>query len=229
MKTADQTGQVIEVINIIPAETLKAHEITVAEAMAIKVVDENTFQTASHYLLQFSDMTKFIQKRCKDERDPLEKMKKAIIAYEKMNLEKIRPALVYLKDQITAYHEKVKLAAEKAEKEALEKAALQAEEDKIGRAAAAHAAGNPDQAEAILQEEVKPVVPIVSKKPVKVPGLAVVEKWAWTLIDKSQVPLKYLQLDKVAINNEVRKEKGRTNIPGIKVYHWNDTKRVRSE
>lgn len=53
----------------------------------------------------------------------------------------------------------------------------------------------------------------------KTSGLGIRRTWKWRIIDAAKIPRKYLRVDEVMINKEVRENKDKTQIEGIEVYY----------
>lgn len=69
--------------------------------------------------------------------------------------------------------------------------------------------------------EPPPSPPKVKIKPKvdKVSGIGIRRTWKFDVIDETKVPREYLKLDLVKIGEIVRKNKDKTNIPGVKTYY----------
>lgn len=109
---------------------------------------------------------------------------------------------------------------------AQEQAVKDAENRRLEEAAEAEEAGDTDQAEALLAEPIEveevpavapPIVPTIV--PGKVEGAgAMVEVWKFEVVDVCALPGEYVLADEVAIGKVVRALKGKTKIPGVRVY-----------
>jgi len=53
---------------------------------------------------------------------------------------------------------------------------------------------------------------------VKAAGTFLTKHWTWEVEDHLKIPARYFTLDLLKINKEVREQKGKTNIPGIRVF-----------
>lgn len=69
-------------------------------------------------------------------------------------------------------------------------------------------------------EETAAKVPIVKVEPniPKVPGTRNVTNWRYRILDVNAIPEEYWMLNEQKLREEVRREKEKTNIPGIEVY-----------
>ena len=66
-----------------------------------------------------------------------------------------------------------------------------------------------------------PAAPIMS-------GTHTVTKTHWRVIDHELIPRRYLRIDSISVESEVRLHKMKTKIPGIEVYEETDVRRSRS-
>jgi len=76
--------------------------------------------------------------------------------------------------------------------------------------------GDKKKAEQIRKEET--AVAAALPPPVKAAGTSLAKHWTWEEEDIEKVPRKWWVLDRLGINKEVREKKGKTNIPGIRVF-----------
>lgn len=76
--------------------------------------------------------------------------------------------------------------------------------------------GDKKKAEEIRKSET--AVAVALPPPVKAAGTSLTKYWTWEEEDIEKVPRKWWILDRLAINKEVREKKGKTNIPGIRVF-----------
>jgi hypothetical protein len=125
-----------------------------------------------------------------------------------------------VKPRIGAYLarlEEERREAERKERERIE-AEKRAEEEQIQKAIEAEENGDIEEAEKILNQEPVKLEPIrVPEKP-RVSAVHTREIWDWEIEDPESIPRKYLKIDEVKINKIVRVLKGKTDIPGIRVF-----------
>ena len=112
--------------------------------------------------------------------------------------------------------EKERVLAEKAKKEAEDLQIKEAEQ-----------ADTPEEAEAILAEEIHVPPPQVQSAVPKIPGLSNVTNWKFKIINEKLIPREYLMPDEQKIGKIVRAMKNKTNIPGIQAYSDTKMKGVR--
>jgi hypothetical protein len=142
---------------------------------------------------------------------------KAVVAQEKGHLDGVDDARKIDKAKLAAWDEKVEAErlAEEARLQAIAKA--QAEKDAIDRAVAMEAAGQQDEAEAIISEPVATPTVIVPKVAVK-SQTTIRKVWKYKVTNAALVPREYLALDDKKIGGVVRALGGATNIPGIQAF-----------
>ncbi len=185
----------------------------IAEAQALKVVDEETCEQAGMILSAIKAMRKKIfetilapAKRAKDEAvKSLETLTETFDApLEYQWLATKSKVSKYLAEQETArlmettrlQQEAAAAAKAKSELEALQVEALG------------------DMAAATLIRAEPVVVPLVEAALVARPGnISTVAVWRWRLVDKSKVPDEYKKIDEVMVSKIVRAMNGATNIP----------------
>lgn len=85
----------------------------------------------------------------------------------------------------------------------------------------AEARGLPETADALMREAetIQPAI-VPSAMPNRVQGIQTVDNWTFEIEDEAKLPREYLVADRVAIGRTVKALKGRTNIPGVRV--WNE-------
>lgn len=93
-----------------------------------------------------------------------------------------------------------------------ERAKLQRQVDR------ANAKGDTDRANALEQQQLMVVAPVVPASTPKVSGAVYREVWTYRIVDASKVPDTYKKLDEVKIRRQVNATRSETSIPGIEVY-----------
>jgi hypothetical protein len=144
---------------------------------------------------------------------------RSLIAERDRHLKPLAEAKQYARRLMVSYDQEQE-RKRREEESRLQKLARKAEEDaKLQEAIAAEAAGQTEEAQAILEEEVY-VPPVIVKKDVpKVSGVQFRTVWKWRVKDIKKVPLEYLMMDEVKIGSVVRarKQEGEV-IPGIEAW-----------
>ena len=100
--------------------------------------------------------------------------------------------------------------------------AAQAIEKKFEKARDIERLGDKDKAAEIRETETAMAEP--PPPPVKAAGTYLTKYWTWEVEDHLAIPPRYYTLDILKINKEVRLNKGKTNIPGIRVFQKSDTR-----
>lgn len=147
---------------------------------------------------------------------------------------KWKPILTTLDSATTAIANKIRTFRREMERRAAEEQArLRAEQEKerlrlARQAEKAEARGLTDTADALIREAetMQPAI-VQPAVPRHVPGLQTAERWTFVIEDESKLPREYLIPDQQAIRRTVQAMKGRTAIPGVRVYREDQIKRGR--
>lgn len=194
---------------------VKELEITAASfparATFITVHSQATLERANEFLKG----VKTYRKQIADLMDPAIKKGREAVA-ENVSIKKrlddpAKAAEEIVKPVITKYLAEQDELRQK-EKEKLEQAA----EEKFEKAREIERLGDKKKAEEIRKAET--AVADALPPPVKAAGTFLTKHWTWEEEDLDKVPRKWWTLDRLAINKEVREKKGKTNIPGIRVF-----------
>lgn len=142
---------------------------------------------------------------------------KAVVAQEKGHLDGIDEARRIDKQKMDAYLT-VKEDERKAEEDRLAAIAKkQAEDEAIARAQAMEAAGQNEEAAAIIEAPVF-VAPTIVPKTAPKASTVMRKVWKYRVKDEAKVPREFLTLDDKKIGGVVRSMGAATNIPGIEAY-----------
>jgi len=110
-------------------------------------------------------------------------------------------------------------AIRQAEERRLREIARKAEEERLlMEAIAAEAAGEKEEATAIMEAPVYVAPVVVPKEVPKVQGVSFRTIWRYRITDERKIPREYLKPDDVKIGQVVRALKNQTNLPGIETY-----------
>lgn len=116
----------------------------------------------------------------------------------------VKPAITkYLADQ-----DEIRSKAKEEADQAIEKKFEKARE--IERLGDKEGAEEMRKTETAMAEPLPPVV--------KAAGTYLTKHWTWEVEDQLKIPSRYFTLDLLKINKEVREQKDKTNIPGIRVF-----------
>lgn len=145
-----------------------------------------------------------------------------------------KPVLTTLDTAAESIANKIRAFRREMERRAAEEQArLRAEQEKerlrlARQAEKAEARGLTDTADALIREAetMQPAI-VQPAVPRHVPGLQTAERWTFVIEDESKLPREYLIPDQQAIRRTVQAMKGRTAIPGVRVYREDQIKRGR--
>lgn len=145
-----------------------------------------------------------------------------------------KPILSTLDSAATAITGKINAFKREAQRRAEEEQRrLRAEQEKerarlLKQAERAETRGLPQTADALVREAetIQPAI-VTPAVPRHVPGLQTVEKWDFVIEDASQLPRNYTTPDLTAIRRTVQALKGKTEIPGVRVFREDSIRRGR--
>ena len=174
---------------------------------------------------------------------------KAIVAQEKGHLDRLEEPDRIVRGKLSAWaaekeriraeaerklREEAEAAAAEATRLAREEALHKAEEQRLAEAEAAEKAGDTERAEELLDAPIE-VAPVPEAVPLIVPTIevakvegagAMVEVWHFEVESPSDLPREYLIVDTKAIGRVVTALKGRTKIPGVRVWNTLEPRRA---
>lgn len=195
--------------------TIKQLEITAASfparASFIVVNSQATLERANEFLKG----VKTYRKGVADLMDPAIKKGKEAVA-ENVSIKKrlddpAKEAEGIVKPVITKY------LVEQDELRTKEKEKLAQEvEKKFEKAREIERLGDKEKAEEIRKKETALAETLPA--PVKATGTYLTKYWTWEVTNIDEVPRDRFILDTLGINKTVREQKGKTNIPGIRVF-----------
>lgn len=145
-----------------------------------------------------------------------------------------KPILTTLDSAAAAITGKINAFKREAQRRAEEEQRrLRAEQEKerarlLKQAERAETRGLPQTADALVREAetIQPAI-VAPAVPRHVPGIQAVEKWDFVIEDPSQLPRNYMTPDMTAIRRTVQALKGKTEIPGVRVYREDSIRRGR--
>lgn len=145
-----------------------------------------------------------------------------------------KPILTTLDSAATAITGKINAFKREAQRRAEEEQRrLRAEQEKerlrlMKQAERAETKGLSQTADALVREAetIQPAV-VAPAVPRHVPGLQTVERWDFVIEDAGQLPRNYMTPDLTAIRRTVQALKGKTAIPGVRVYREDSIRRGR--
>jgi hypothetical protein len=145
-----------------------------------------------------------------------------------------KPILTTLDSAATAITAKINAFKREAQRRAEEEQRrLRAEQEKerarlLRQAERAETKGLPQTADALVREAetIQPAI-VAPAVPRHVPGIQTVEKWDFVIEDPAQLPRNYTTPDMTAIRRTVQALKGKTEIPGVRVFREDSIRRGR--
>ena len=177
---------------------------------------------------ELSKSFRSIEKAIKDTFGPIKhKAKEAhqeVIDQERRHLAPIIEAQGLLDGKITAF---MRLRQEELRQEQLkreEAARKQQEEIRLNQAIQAEKAGDKERSAAILDKPITVSVP--KEEAPKLNGFSIVTTWDCEIVDIHLVPREYLIPDMIALRGVARAMKDKTNIPGVRVFSVDSTRKV---
>lgn len=206
---------------VLTPEVVKADALTMpqqAQAIA-KITNHDQYAQAGGLLVRIKEL----RKRVADVFEPIVKAAHEAhkIATAKRN-EANAPldmAENHLKRLIGDYNAEQERIRQEQQRQA-EASARKAEEDRIlSEAHAAEAAGDKEEAQAIIEQPVQAPVVVVKSTTPKLEGVSFRDNWTFQITDEKAIPREYLMVNEQAIRAVVKAMKGGTNIPGIRAYN----------
>ena len=195
-------------------ETNTSYEANASSLLAtmpktdIVVFDQQSYETAGAMLQQIAKIKKGIQAEFAEPKKKAHEAHKALTALEKRFLDFASQGEAELRSKMSHYWqaEQARIAAEEERKR-------QEAERLVQTAVEAEAAGDTETAEtytalAAMEEARVTVAP-------KAAGVSMRETWVAKVVDKSKVPLEYMEVNLSALNAVAKATKGKLQIPGI--------------
>ncbi len=214
----------IQPIDVSNVDREEKHAMAVYEnANKLSIVTEPEYLATAELLKEIKSKIKTLDTARKDLTQPLEKVKKNLIALFNKPIDFLVKAENILKRQIIGYQQEqerirqkeqarldeITRKAEAKEKERLEKKALKQESK-----------GNDAEAEIIREQAEAVVAPqvVVQREAPKVAGISTKTIWKYKVIDPTLIPREYLIVNEKAVGQVITATKGAMKIPGIEAY-----------
>lgn len=192
----------------------------ISKADSFWVTNQEEYDLASEYLKSI----KSHQKKIKAVFDPLAEKAhaahKAITTQKKEFLDPVNAAEAVLKKKLIAFIEK-REAAQRAEEERIRK--LQEEEERqrlLKRSQVAEEFGDVEKAEEAKEaaENVVVETPVLVHEKTTVKGQSVRKNWKAQVVDKTKIPVMFMEPNMPALNDFARTTKGQSPMPGVEFY-----------
>ena len=198
------------IIEIAPIKTEHIESLTIdcqkllQNSETLAIATQTDLDNANTILKIVKTKIKELDEDRKNLTQPLEKVKKSIIAKYKPALEMLAKAEGYIKRGIIAFSEKIEVERRKQEeklRKQMEAKAMKAEDK-----------GKVEKAEEIRQQaELTTVAPTVEKPS----NISFTERWYAVVSDDKAVPREYLSIDQAKLDAVARATKGSISIPGV--------------
>lgn len=193
-------------------------ETILVEARRFEIKTNVSYTLAAEELQRIKGAAKKLEAVRKSITQPMDAAKEAVMDFFRAPALKLTEAETQIKAAMRAYQADLDKKAEEARREA--DAIAAAERERLALAAAKAAEeGRHDDAAAIV-EAVADVValPIAVRSAPTVKGISFAKVWKFEIVDDSLIPREYLLVNETAIRKVVSALKGKTNIPGIRVF-----------
>lgn len=201
-------------------------------AAAIKIVSAEAYQLAAKTGMAIARMRDALERTFRPGIDKAHKVWKAELAVLNHYDKPLEDDQNRLREGMKAYNRQKALEAQQEsdrlrkieQDKAEEDAKRKADELKLSDAIEAEERGEPEIRDQIMAAPALPLTPAyvppvyVQSEAPKVKGSPVVERWVFEITDRSLIPREYFILDEKAVGKVVSALKGRTAIPGIRVY-----------
>lgn len=219
-----ETARVIDITDT-TEETMKTEVLAIPDkAKLITVVDQASFDAADRFFGIIKDMEKKIDaffdpmiEAAMETKRKAEAARKAVVTRRDEVKAPLVDASNYLRPQMYAWTKK------QEEERRLEQLRLEAqarkeeEERRLREAELLEQMGEHEEAERVIEEPVIFQAPVAQK--VSAPSNFIAkENWQFEIVDIDKLPRKYMVPDETMIRAEVKRMKGKTNIPGVRAY-----------
>lgn len=177
----------------------------------ITVHSQATLDRANEFLKTIKTFQKQLDDFFDENISRLHKAHKEAKAQKGQFEEPLKEAELIIKTEMRGYlleQDRIRQEAERKKREEEEKVFQKARE--------LEKTGDKQGAEQMRKEETALTTPLPPV--VKAEGTHLMKRWTWEIEDKNKIPRDYMKPDELKISGSVRLLKGKTNIPGIKVF-----------
>lgn len=199
-------------------ELVAEAETILTEARRFEIKTNVSYQLAAEELQRIKGSLKKLEVVRKSITQPMDAAKEAVMDLFRAPGDQLKEAETQIKSAMSAYQIELNKKAEEARREA--EAAAAAERERIAIAAAKAAEeGRHDDAVQIAESVASVVaMPVAVRSAPTVKGISFSKVWKFEIVDESLIPRMYLLVDETAIRKVVGALKGKTNIPGVRVF-----------
>ncbi|MBI5193252.1 MAG: hypothetical protein HZA08_07415 [Nitrospirae bacterium] len=195
-------------------QALQAKEV--ANSMVIS--DDTTYIKAGEFLKGLKAIAGEIKETFRPGIEQAFKLHRTLISTEKNHLEPVAEAESIIKKKMMGYQDEQERKRREEEARLREEARKREEEARLAEAVFHEAAGNNEEAEAILNLPIEPPPVILPKATPKVAGISTRVIWKFRIVDANKIPREYMIPYEQAIGALVRALGDAAKIPGIEVY-----------
>lgn len=188
-----------------------------AYAVALVIADNDTYIKADKFCVGLKGLENEIKADFKESKQAADAAHATICAQEKAHLDKVIPPRNLVKQKMSAYQDEQERL--RREEEDRQRAVAQkiADDAALEAAKQAEAAGNHEEAEAIIQTPVY-VAPVVLPKSVPQAKTGIRKIWTFRIIDPALVPRAYLMINESALLAQARSTNNNLPVPGVEFY-----------
>lgn len=188
------------------------------QAKALSIQTSGDYFFAGQFLLSLKEQRKEIVTFFKPLKQKADEAKKAILDREKESLKPLDDAESIISPAMMSWKREEDRKAEEEARRLQEEARKREEERKLAEALQAEQEGDKEAAQAIIEEPIEaPVIRVQSAAP-KISGLTERKTWTFSIENEADIPRLWLMVDTVKLGAFVRSDKGKTKIPGVKVW-----------
>lgn len=208
-------------------EILMAATVRLQQANSLTIATTEDLEAASELFNETRNTRDSSERARVAEKEPHLEAGRAVDARWKPILTTLDSAAAAITSKINAFKREAQKRAEEEQRRLREQ--QERERQRLARQAEkAEAKGLTQTADALIREAetIQPAI-VAPAVPRHIPGLQTVEKWDFVIEDLSLLPRQYLVPDQTAIRRTVQALKGRTEIPGVRVFREDSIRRGR--
>jgi hypothetical protein len=195
-----------------------ARDDLLVACLSVSVSDTETYRQAAELVKAIKDLKKEITDFFEPMKTQAYKAWKAICETEKEQLLKLEPAEKHLSAEMVAFIQEQEKKRREEEERIRQELLRQEEERRLAIAEELEKAGQKEEAERLIEEEVVvPNVRVENEVP-KVEGLHYREDWQFEIEDESLIPREFLMPDEKKIRKYVKAMGETAKIPGVKIF-----------
>jgi hypothetical protein len=191
------------------------------KAKAIIISNQESYNQATGLLISIADLKKEIIDHHREPKQKAFETHKAIVAAEKRLLDPLVESETIIKRGLGAFIQEQERIRQEAQRKADEEARKREEEARLALAVEAEKHGATEETQAEILNTPMPIMrPVVAPSFQKAVGIGASAKpvYKWRVTNEALIPRKFLTIDQVKINAQVRAFGATEQIPGIEIY-----------